>query len=60
MKAIDLSKVLNKFKNEWLLLDSKNNILSHSKSFSKIMEQAEGKDDVTVALSGTNFGSYVM
>lgn len=58
MKALDLTKALEKFKRGWVAIDEKNNkVIAHAKDFESINKlPIKGKDIVLMPASDDYYG----
>ncbi|KKR32914.1 MAG: hypothetical protein UT63_C0028G0003 [Candidatus Gottesmanbacteria bacterium GW2011_GWC2_39_8] len=62
MKAINLSKSLQKYTSGWVALDKENNVVAHAKVFSDLLDILKNKvkeKDLTVMAASDNYYGYI-
>lgn len=60
MKAVDLTKILKKYKSGWVAIDSKNaKVIAHKKTFEEVADIPKNKKDFYIMPASNNYYGFI-
>lgn len=59
MKALDLTKQLKPFKNGWVALNNRNEVVANAKTINAIAKKIIGKKNITLIPAAESYKGYI-
>jgi len=59
MKAIDLQKQLKPYKEGWVAIDRKQNVVAHSTTLTSLSAKIKGLNDLLLVPASDNYKGYI-